>query len=99
MPDAGCRKIASTLNRSYSQSKQMTVSKSYVNTVIREHLYEIQVLRNKIKHQRPKAVPKNLIWGVDLTGKTDSKKKTHAILGIIEHQRFIRVRINRADLC
>jgi len=92
MPDMGCRKIAATFNRNYSQSKQMTVSKSYVNTVIREHLYEIQVLQNKIKHQRPKAVPKNLIWGVDLTGKTDSKKKTHAILGIIEHQ-------SRGNLC
>jgi len=92
MADTGCRKIAAAFNRNNSVSKGMTVSKSYVNTVIREHLYEIQVLRKKIKHQRPKAVPKNLIWGVDLTGKTDSKKKTHAILGIIEHQ-------SRGSLC
>ena len=60
--------------------------------MVREHLYEIQVLRKKIKHHRPKAVPKNLIWGIDLTGKTDSKKKTHTILGIIKHQ-------SRGSLC
>jgi len=92
MPDAGCRKIAATFNRCYSQGKGMTVSKSYVCNVVRKHLYEIQVLRQKIKHKRPRAVPKNLIWGMDLTGKTDSTKQTHTILGIIEHH-------SRANLC
>jgi len=41
MLNAGCRKIASTFNRNYLQSKQMTLSKSYVNTVICEHQHEI----------------------------------------------------------
>ncbi|MFC1747242.1 transposase [Pseudomonadota bacterium] len=30
-------------------------------------------------------MPKNLIWGMDLTGKTDSDKDTHHILGIVDH--------------
>jgi len=85
MPQAGCRTIAHTFNRLH-QSKGMTVSKSYVNSVIRNHQYEIQVLKRKLKHKRPKAVPHNLIWGVDLTGKTDAVGKLHNIFGIIEHQ-------------
>jgi len=46
----------------------------------------ILVTRRKIKHKRPKPLPLNLIWGVDMTGKTDSTGQLHNILGIIEHQ-------------
>ena len=85
MPQAGCRTIVHTFNRLH-QAKGVTVSKSYVNTVTRNHQYEIQILRRKLKHKRPKALPHNLIWGIDLTGKTDAAGKLHNILGIIEHQ-------------
>ena len=30
-------------------------------------------------------MPRNLIWGLDLTGKTDAHGKLHALLGIIDH--------------
>lgn len=53
--------------------------------MIRDHQYEIQVLAKKLKHQRPKPVPKNLVWGIDLTGKTDSQGQIHSLLGIVEH--------------
>jgi putative transposase len=71
MPQAGCRVIANTFNRRFAKTKHMTVGKTYVNTVIRAHQYDIQVLRQKIKHTKPRYVPRNLVWGMDITGKTD----------------------------
>jgi transposase InsO family protein len=50
------------------------------------HQYEIHVVRQKLKHRPPKPVPRNLIWGLDLTGKTDAQGKAHALLGIVEHR-------------
>ena len=92
MPDVGCRKLADNFNRRFAKSKQMTVGKTYVSNTIRNHQYEIQVLRRNIKHRRPKPIPKNLIWGIDLTGKHDSLGKSHHILGIIDHA-------TRSNLC
>jgi putative transposase len=63
----------------------MTVGKTYVSNMIRQHYYEILVLRRQIKNAKPKAVPKNLIWALDLTGKTTLDGRTWMILGIIEH--------------
>jgi len=85
MHGAGCRSIAHAFNRLH-EGRGMTVGKSYVNEVVRKYRYEIQVLRRKIKHKRPRPVPHNLVWGVDLTGKTDASGRLHNILGIVEHQ-------------
>jgi len=85
MPEAGCRSIAHAFNRLHER-KGMTVGKSYVNEVVRKHRCEIQILRRKIKHRRPRPVPHNLVWGVDLTGKTDAAGNLHNILGIVEHR-------------
>lgn len=92
MPRAGCRMIANTFNRRFAWSKQMTVSKTYANNVIRKYKYEIQILRRKIKNRIPKPIPINLIWGADLTGKKDSLGNLHNILGIVEHK-------SRMSLC
>ena len=86
MIDIGCRKIADIFNRRFAGKKQMTVSRTYVNETIRKHKYEIQVLRKKIKNRRPKGVPKNFVWGMDLTGKKDSLGNLHDMLGIVEHK-------------
>ena len=85
MPDSGCRKIANAFNRQHHCTNNMTVGKTYVANIIHAHRYQIQVLQKKLKHKLPKRVPRQLIWGVDLTFKTDSQKQTHAILGVIEH--------------
>lgn len=37
MPDPGCRGIAATFNRRFAGPKQMTVGKTFVNEVIRDH--------------------------------------------------------------
>lgn len=86
MPDAGCRKIADTFNRIFAQSRGMTVSKTFANEVIRGNNYEIQILRREIKNRSPRPVPAHLIWGMDLTGKTDRHGRLHNMIGIVEHQ-------------
>ena len=45
LPKFGCRKIADTFNRIYEASTGMRVSKTFVSDVIRQHQYEIQILR------------------------------------------------------
>lgn len=86
MPNEGHRKIAYAFNRLHEQKRKMTVGRTFVSYTIRDHQYEIQVLRRKIKHHRPRPVPQNLIWAMDLTGKTDTDGKQHAVLGVIEHK-------------
>jgi transposase InsO family protein len=85
MPHDGCRKIADCFNRCFEEARKMTVGKTYVSDMIRKHLYEIQVLRRQIKSAKPKKVPRNLIWALDLTGKTTLDGQTRLVLGIIEH--------------
>jgi transposase InsO family protein len=85
MPQAGCRSIADICNRRFTATRKITVGKTYVHQVLQRHDYEIKNLRRDFKHAKPKAVPRNLIWGLDLTGKTDTNKNLHALLGILDH--------------
>jgi putative transposase len=92
MPHGTCRKIEDCFNRRFGYTRKMTVGKTYVSDTIRKHRYEIQVLRKQIKNAKPKSVPVNWVWGMDLTGKTDTRGKLHMLLGIVEHG-------SRAVLC
>ena len=85
MPQAGCRSIADLCNRRFAASRKVTVGKTYVHQILQQHDYEIQILRRNLKHAKPKPVPRNLIWGIDLTGKTDSQGYLHFLFGIIDH--------------
>jgi transposase InsO family protein len=85
MPQAGCRSIAGICNRRFAASRKITVGKTYVHQVLQQHDYEIKILRRNLKHAKPKNVPRNLIWGIDLTGKTDTNGKLHALFGILDH--------------
>jgi transposase InsO family protein len=89
MPEAGCRRIADTFNRRFARHKAVkrraTVGKSFVAETIRHHRYEIDVERRKIKHRVPPAMPRNVVWAMDLTGKGDTAGDTHLILGLIDH--------------
>ncbi len=85
MPDVGCRKLAESFNRRYAKKKHITVGKTYVSNIIKKHQYDIQVLRKNSKHRKPRPLPLNIVWGMDLTGKTDTQNKLHNILGIIDH--------------
>ena len=70
-PLFGCRKIAELFDRLYAEKRNMTVSKSYVYYTLRNHRYDVQVLRRAIKHRRPKLLKRNICWGIDLTTVTD----------------------------
>jgi transposase InsO family protein len=91
MADAGCRLIADTFNRLYA-NVPISVGKTYVSELIRKHKHAIEMLRRRIKNAKPRPVPKNLVWGVDLTGKTTLDGRTQLVLGILEHA-------SRAALC
>lgn len=85
MPHDGCRSLSDIFNRKFAVSHNMTVGKTYVSNTIRKHCHEILLLRRQIKNAKPKAVPHNLIWALDLTGKTTLDGQTCLVLGIIEH--------------
>ena len=85
MPHSGCRKIADSFNRRFEEARQMTISKTYVSNTIRKHFHEILVLRRHIKNAKPKSIPKNLVWALDLTGKTTLDGQTKLVLAILEH--------------
>ncbi len=85
MPEAGCRAIADSFNRRFAAKRRMTVGKTFVAELVRQHRYEIDVVRRQIKNARPKPVPGNLVWGLDLTGKTTLDGRTRLVLGILEH--------------
>ena len=85
MPHDGCRRIADCFNRRFEESRMMTVGKTYVSDMLRKHYHEILVLRRQIKNAKPKAVPVNRVWAMDLTGKTSLDAKTSMILAILDH--------------
>jgi len=85
MPQAGCRTLSDICNRRFAASHGITIGKTCVHNILQHHQYEIQILRRKLKHAKPKNVPRNLVWGLDLTGKSDTRGKLHALLGIIDH--------------
>lgn len=89
MPDAGCRTIALVFNRRFVRhadaKRRMTVGKSFVADTLRRNRYEIELERRRIKHRVPPAPPRNLVWAMDLTGKTDTQGKLHMIFGLLDH--------------
>jgi transposase InsO family protein len=85
MPCAGCRTLSDIFNRRFAARTRMTVGKTFVSNVIRKHRYEIDIVRRRIKNARPKPMPRNLVWAVDLTGKATLDGSTRMVLGILEH--------------
>ncbi|MEJ2407336.1 MAG: hypothetical protein P8171_24285 [Candidatus Thiodiazotropha sp.] len=85
MPAASSRFLAATFNRRFRVARQMTVGKTYVAEMLKQHAYEIQILSAELIRRPPLLVPLHLIWGLDLTGKTGRQGNTHSLLGIVEH--------------
>jgi putative transposase len=85
LPRAGSITLAHTFNRLHGATKKTTVSKSYVAYTVRANLLAIARLRHASKHARPRGVAHNIVWGIDMTGKTDTAGKLHMIFGVIDH--------------
>lgn len=84
MAEDGCRTVALVFNR-VNRASGMTVGNTFVSNVIRNHLYEIQVLRTQIKRRKPPVTPKNRLWQIDLTGKPTDEKPRQAVFGVLDH--------------
>ncbi len=85
MPDAGCRSIALIFNRQFAATRSMRVSKSFVAYTLRRERYAILHCRRAIKRRQAKPGRRNLVWGLDMTGKQDENGSIHAIFGVIDH--------------
>jgi transposase InsO family protein len=84
-PELSCRAIAMTFNRRFAQRKRMTVGRSFVAKTLREQAAEIHLLRRQLRGRWLTAGPRNVVWGLDLTGKADDTGRQHAILGLLDH--------------
>jgi putative transposase len=79
LPQASCRLVSDIFNNRFSH-KQETVGKTFVSYTVRNHLYEIQILRKEWKNEKPHAVKLNRYWGMDITF-VDARP----VLGVTEH--------------
>lgn len=84
-PTLGGAKIAASFNRLYAHACKVTVGKTYVCEILREHRYELERLRERCKHRVPAPMGRNRLWAFDLTGKGDAQGKVMAIAGLIDH--------------
>ena len=66
LPHDGCRKIAMHFNKMYTD-RDITISKSYVYRILKEHGYEILQLRKEMRTKLPYNKEKNQLWHMDLT--------------------------------
>jgi putative transposase len=84
-PLFGCRKIAELFDRLYATKYNMTVSKSYVYATLLNYRYEIQVVRRMVRHRRPKALKRNICWGVDLTTVTNRQGNLLPVFVMVDY--------------
>ncbi len=83
-PSDGCRAIAAAFNRNY-RHRRMTVGKSYVAKIFKEHQLEILAWRQKIRRRKPGTVDKRLIWAADLTYANNAAGQKETIFGLLDH--------------
>jgi hypothetical protein len=83
-PRKGCRKLADVFNRLHTFTDGETISKSTVRNMLIKHAYEVICQQRHLKHRRPKTVPKNCIWSIDLTTVTDTEKNQNPVFGVLD---------------
>ncbi|MFZ2738567.1 MAG: hypothetical protein WBI20_00005, partial [Burkholderiaceae bacterium] len=80
--NAGCRKVADTFNRLHAPN---SVGKSFVSDSIKNHRYLLMKISRQLRDSRPRAVPVNGIWGIDLTFVRDQTGSQRTVLGAVDH--------------
>jgi transposase InsO family protein len=81
----GSRKVAATFNGLHKAQCNISVGKSFVAEQLCTYRYRAQQLSERYEHRLPPPLPRNRIWGVDMTGKVDSQGDLHTIFGVIDH--------------
>ncbi len=84
MPHHGCRKISIVFNHLHRDRRHMSVGKSFVATVLRQRQHELAGIRRELKHKRPRPMPPNIVWALDLTYIGEPRHK-RTVLGLIDH--------------
>nr|WP_240151708.1 integrase core domain-containing protein [Oleiagrimonas citrea] len=79
-----CRKLADVFNRRH-RDRGMRVSKTFVADLLKRHTTQIARSRRCLKQRRYQPGPRNRVWGLDGTGKTDGTGAGHFLLGLIDH--------------
>ncbi len=87
MPEAGCRRIAHTFNRlhQHQSPRTMTVGKTFVAGVLRNHGEEILRMRREIKHRKPRPLRRNVVWALDWTWVQGAGGDSRPVLGVLDH--------------
>jgi len=80
----GCLTIAEMFNRRHADDG-MSVGKTFVAETIKKQAYQLLMLKRDIRNTKPRVVPNNLIWGIDLTEVRLDKTSAVSVLGMIDH--------------
>ena len=83
-PALSCRKLAEVFNRQFAE-RGVSVGRTYVATTLRGATADIVRLRRTLKHRVPRAMPRNRVWALDLTGKADLSGRQQMMLGLLDH--------------
>ena len=83
-PELGCRVIADIFNRQFAE-RGISVGKTHVADILRRSRADIVRLRRTLKHRVPRAMPRNRVWALDLTGKADLSGRQQMMLGLLDH--------------
>lgn len=85
LPHLSHRKLADTFNLYYFASTGMSVGRTWVRDLIKQHAYEALHRQRELKHRVPAPEPCNRMWGIDTTCVTDARGVQHVVLGIVDH--------------
>lgn len=79
-----CRKLMVLFNRRH-MADGISVGKTFVDDLLRAHTADITLERQRLKRRIYRPGPRNVVWGMDGTGKTDAQGNLHFLLGIVDH--------------
>ena len=79
-----CRKRAEVVNRQFAE-RGVSVGRTHVATTLRDATADIVSPRRTFKHRVPKAMSRNRVWALDLTGKADLSEHEQMVFGLLDH--------------
>jgi transposase InsO family protein len=79
------RKLANTFNRLYFVETGVSVGRTWVRELIKQHEYERLDLQRRLKHHIPSPLARNVIWGIDTAVVTDLDGVQQIVLGAVDH--------------
>ena len=79
------RKLAQAFNRLHFASTGVSVGRTWVRALLMKHAYDALHNQRQRKHQFPRPMSVNRVWGIDTTELRDTSHCRHIVLGIIDH--------------